>query len=106
MAEENENESGGGESLVSTLTSKELLIPAAVIAVGAVAVAKGPDLLRQLTGATQQKGEDEAERLGEKAAEGAKSGLGGGGMLGKVASKALPGGGGGKKTRRLPIQRW
>jgi uncharacterized membrane protein len=29
-------------------------------------------------------------------------------MLGKVASKALPGGGGGgqKKTRRLPIQRW
>src|SRR5262249_700671 len=39
------------------------------------------------------------------------SGLGeGGGGLGKVASKLLPGAGGGggsgKKTRRLPIQRW
>jgi uncharacterized membrane protein len=44
--------------------------------------------------------------------EGAKSGLGGGGGFGGIAGKALSkavGGGsgsGGKKTRRLPIQRW
>jgi uncharacterized membrane protein len=121
MAEDTENGAdgaggnggGSGETIVNALKSKELLIPAALSAVGAVAATKGPDLLRQLTSSTQQKGDEEAERLGEKAVEGAKSGLGGGGggMLGKVASKALPGvggggGGGGKKTRRLPIQRW
>src|SRR3954452_20332309 len=117
MAEqENENEngeqngSGTGDSVLSALKSKELLIPAALSAVGAVAASKGPDLVRKLTSSTEQKGQEEAERLGKSAAEGAKSGLGGGGVLGKVASKALPGGGGGggggKKTRRLPIQRW
>jgi hypothetical protein len=121
MAEENENAqqngNGSGSSILETLKSKELILPAALSAVGAVAVAKGPDLLRHLGNATEEKGEEQAERMGEKAAEGAKSGLtGGGGMLGKVASKALPGGGGGggdggggggqKKTRRLPIQRW
>jgi len=117
MAEqENENEngeqngSGPGDSVLSALKSKELLIPAALSAVGAVAASKGPDLVRKLTSSTEQKGQEEAERLGKSAAEGAKSGLAGGGVLGKVASKALPGGGGGggggKKTRRLPIQRW
>jgi len=113
MAEENESEqngTGSSDSILDALKSKELIIPAALSAVGAVAASKGPDLLRRLTNATEEKGEDEAERLGEKAAEGAKSGLTGGGMLGKVAGKALPGGGGGggsaKKTRRLPIQRW
>ncbi|HEY6962018.1 MAG TPA: SRPBCC family protein [Gaiellaceae bacterium] len=118
MAEENENENaeqnGGGsaDTVKSALKSKELLLPAALSALGAVAVSKGPDLFRQLTSSTQEKGDEEAERLGEKAAQGAKSGLtgGGGGMLGKVAGKMLPGGGGGggggKKTRRLPIQRW
>jgi uncharacterized membrane protein len=116
MAEENGNEnaeqngSGSSSSILDTLMSKELIIPAALSAVGAVAAAKGPDLLRHLGNATEEKGEEQAERMGEKAADGAKSSLtGGGGMLGKVASKALPGGGGGggqKKTRRLPIQRW
>src|SRR3954454_11049111 len=118
MAEEEdsaaENESGngnGGGSMVDALKKKELLLPAALSVVGAVAAAKGPELLRRLTDATEQKGDERAERLGEKAAEGAKSQIAGkGGMLGKVASKALPGGGGGgsgqKKTRRLPIQRW
>src|SRR4051812_31625695 len=116
MAEENGNEnaeqngSGSSSSILDTLMSKELIIPAALSAVGAVAAAKGPDLLRHLGNATEEKGGEQAERMGEKAAEGAKSSLtGGGGMLGKVASKALPGGGGGggqKKTRRLPIQRW
>ena len=56
----------------------------------------------------EDKGADEAEKIGAKAAEGMKSE---GGVMGKVAGKAaekLTGGGGGKgkKTRRLPIQRW
>jgi uncharacterized membrane protein len=118
MAEDENNSDGAGEngggnggSILDALKMKELLLPAALSAVGAVAAAKGPDLVRRLTDATEQKGEDSAERLGEKAAEGAKSQIAGKGMLGKVASKALPGGGGGggggqKKTRRLPIQRW
>ena len=112
--DENNNEangSGNGKSVLDALKTKELLIPAALSAVGAVAAAKGPDLLRRLTETTEQKGEEGAERLGKKAVEGAKSGLQDGkglGAIGKVASKALPGGGGGggKKTRRLPIQRW
>jgi uncharacterized membrane protein len=111
------NGSGNGRSVLDALKTKELLLPAALSAVGAVAAAKGPDIVRRLTEATEHKGEESAERLGRKAVEGAKSGLkdgGGGGMggvIGKVASKAIPGvggggGGGGKKTRRLPIQRW
>jgi uncharacterized membrane protein len=122
MAEENEggdgpdleslNGGGGGGALLSSLkNNKELLLPAALSAAGAVAVAKGPDLVRRLTSSTQQKGEEEAQRLGEKGAEGAKQALTKGGGLGGVAGKAaskLFGGGGGskKKTRRLPIQRW
>jgi hypothetical protein len=106
------NGGGNGGSVLDALKSKELLIPAALSAVGAVAAAKGPDLVRRLTETTEQKGEEGAERLGKKAVEGAKSGLQDNGKrlgaIGKVASKALPGGGGGggKKTRRLPIQRW
>jgi uncharacterized membrane protein len=110
------NGTGNGGSVLDALKTKELLIPAALSAVGAVAAAKGPDLMRRLTETTEQKGEESAERLGRKAVEGATSGLkeGGGGLgaVGKVAAKAIPGvgggggGGGGKKTRRLPIQRW
>src|SRR4051812_46580564 len=109
-----ENGSGNGRSMFDALKTKELLLPAALSAVGAVAAAKGPDLVRRLTDATEEKGEDTAQRLGKKAAEGAASDLKdkakGMGVVGKVASKVLPGGGGGggggKKTRRLPIQRW
>jgi uncharacterized membrane protein len=87
--------------------TKEVLASAAVSAVGAIAAAKGPDLVRRVVGATEEKGENEAKALGEKAVEGAKKGLGGAGSAGKVASKLMGGGsGGGKKTRRLPIQRW
>jgi uncharacterized membrane protein len=89
--------------------TKEALTAAAVSAVGALAAAKGPDLVRKVVGATEEKGEDQAENLGEKAAEGAKKSLGeAGGVAGKAASKLMGGGGGGggKKTRRLPIQRW
>lgn len=115
-ADERTNGSNGNAGgVLSALKSKEILIPAAISAVGAVAASSGPDLLRRLTQSTEQKGEEEAERLGKKAVEGAKSGLGGGGggvggIAGKALSKAIGGGGsggsGGKKTRRLPIQRW
>ncbi|HET8528547.1 MAG TPA: SRPBCC family protein [Gaiellaceae bacterium] len=98
---------GGGEAkLFSALKSKELLIPAALSAASALAASKGPDLLKKLSG----EGEEQAERLGRKAAEGAKESVGGGGgVAGKVLKKAMGGGGGGgggKKTRRLPIERW
>lgn len=93
--------------------TKEVLASAAVSAVGALAAAKGPDLVRRAIGATEEKGEDEAEQMGKKAVEGAKERLSGAGPVGKLASKLIGGGGdegggdgGGKKTRRLPIQRW
>ena len=113
MPEEVNSQNGSGtvDGLKSALTSKELLIPAALSAAGAVVAAKGPDLIHRLSDSAEEKTEDAAEGLGQKAADGAKRSLtGGGGML----SKMLPGGGGsgsgsgsgGKKTRRLPIQRW
>jgi len=93
--------------------NKELLASAALSAAGAVAAAKGPGLVRRLTQATEERGEEEAEKLGEKAAEGAKEKVGngvGGKLLGKMMGGSSGGGGsggsGGKKTRRLPIQRW
>jgi uncharacterized membrane protein len=111
MAEENGQSGGTGEALVSALKSKEVLVPAALSAAGAIAAAKGPDIVHKLTEAGERKSEEEAESLGAKAAEGAKNRLSGGkGLAGKALSKAMPGGGGGggggKKTRRLPIQRW
>jgi uncharacterized membrane protein len=91
---------------------KRLLIPAAA-GVGTLAVtyaaSKAPDLVREhLLPKVEQKGADEATKVGQQAAEGLKSG---GGVMGKVAGKAaekLSGGGSGSsgKTRRLPIQRW
>jgi uncharacterized membrane protein len=108
QAEQNGQSGGTGEALVSALKSKEVLVPAALSAAGAIAAAKGPELVHKLTDAGQRKGEEEAESLGARAAEGAKKSMTGGkGLAGKALSKALPGGGsGGKKTRRLPIQRW
>jgi uncharacterized membrane protein len=111
---EGEGGSGAAGSLLSSLKSKEILVPAAISAVGALAASAGPGVLRKLTQSTENKGEEEASRLGRSAVEGAKSSLGSGGGLGglagKAVSKALGGGGGngggGKKTRRLPIQRW
>jgi hypothetical protein len=91
--------------------SKEALTSVAVSAIGALAASKGPDLYRKVVGATQDKGEEEASNLGGKAmgkaVDGAKDKLADAGPAGKIASKLLGGGGsGGKKTRRLPIQRW
>jgi len=118
MAEAEQAESNGGgsggatQTMISALKSKELLLPAAISAAGAIVAAKGPDLIHRLTETAEEKSEDQAQQLGQKAAEGAKEGLTGGkaGAVGKAVSKVLPGGGsggsGGKKTRRLPIQRW
>jgi uncharacterized membrane protein len=96
---------GGG--VLSSLLSKEVMIPALVTAggVAAYAAAKGAS-------SAKEKAEDEAENMGNRAVQGAKKGLGGG--IAGMASKAIPGVGGGggggggkaKKTRRLPIQRW
>jgi Polyketide cyclase / dehydrase and lipid transport len=106
---------GSNNALLSALKSKEVLIPAAISAAGAVAATAGPGLLRRAKESTEQKGEEEAENLGRRALDGARSGMqskgGLGGMAGKALSKATGGGGGGgegggKKTRRLPIQRW
>lgn len=95
---------GSGETkLVSALKSKELLIPAALSAASALAASKGPDLIKKLSG----EGQDEAGKLGARAAQGAKESLtNGGGAAGTMLKKAMGGGGGRKKTRRLPIQRW
>jgi uncharacterized membrane protein len=98
-----------GSKVVSALKSKELLIPAALSAATALAASKGPGIVKKLSGESQE----EAEKLGQRAAEGAKQSIAngaGGGIAGKALKKALGGGGGGggggKKTRRLPIQRW
>src|SRR5690242_4484413 len=94
---------GGG--VMSSLLSKEVLIPALVTAGGVAAYAA----TKGVSGA-KEKAEDEAENMGNRAVRGAKKGLGGG--IAGMASKAIPGVGGGsgggkaKKTRRLPIQRW
>ena len=118
--DEEQSQNGNGhasEAIVSALKdNKELLASAALSAAGAFAASKGPDLVRRLTQATEERGEDEAEKMGSKAVEGAKERLSGaGGLPGKALSKMLPGSGGGedgddgggeKKTRRLPIQRW
>jgi uncharacterized membrane protein len=99
---------GAGRNVISALKSKEMLIPAAVSAASALAASKGPALVRKLSG----EGEQEAEQLGKRAGEGAKqslAGAAGNGLAGRALSKAIGkagGGGGTKKTRRLPIQRW
>jgi hypothetical protein len=91
--------------------ARKLLVPAAAgvgTLAATVAARKGPDLLKdKLMPMLENKGSDEAAKVGKQAA----SKMGGGGVLGSMASKALGGGGGGggggrEKTRRLPIQRW
>ena len=98
---------GGGDSL-----AKKLLIPAAA-GVGTIAAGyaakKAPDLFRdQVMPKVEDRGSDEAAKMGKQAVEKMKdqSGLAGK-VAGTVAGK-MGGGddGGGKKTRRLPIQRY
>src|SRR2546423_2183725 len=101
---------GGGRSRLASLTSKEVLLPAAATAAAAAAAGlaakKGPDLMKMLGG----EADDEAEKLGRKGVQGAKSQLAsGGGIAGKAASKLLGGGGGGGqsggKKPRFPVPR-
>jgi uncharacterized membrane protein len=102
---------GSGSSGLSRLFSKDVLVPAAATAVTATAAGlaakKGPDLKNKLMGEAREG----AQGLGREGVKGAKEAItgGGGGPLGAIAggaSKLLPGKGGHKKTRRLPIQRW
>jgi uncharacterized membrane protein len=94
------NIAGGETNVISALKSKEFLIPAGLSAAAAIAASKAPELMKKLSGES----EEEAEKLGARAAEGAKQSVGGvGGALKKAVGKS---GGGTKKTRRLPIQRW
>ena len=101
-AESAENGNGG--------LGRKLLLPAAAgvgTLAATVAARKAPDLFRErIMPMLENKGSDEAAKIGQDAAQ--KIG-GKGGVLGAVAGKALGGGGGGggrEKTRRLPIQRW
>ena len=92
--------SGNGNGL-----AKKLIVPAAAgagtLAAG-YAAKKAPDLWRgQVLPRLEDKGSDEAASIGKQAAEKLKGQ--GSGLAGKLASTV---GGGSKKTRRLPIQRW
>src|SRR5436305_4041041 len=91
---------------------KKLLVPAAArlgTLAATYAARKAPELLRDhLKPRLEDKGAEEAASVGKRAAEQLKDS---GGPMGKLAGMALGklGGGGssgGKKTRRLPIQRW
>src|SRR5687768_725014 len=106
---------GAGQSALSRLLSKDVLIPlaatAATAAAAGFAAKKAPDVKNKIAGEAKEG----AQELGKKGAEGAKESImgGGGGSLGALASgasKLIPGmgkgGGKNKKTRRLPIQRW
>ncbi len=111
VAEEGkEKVSGNGHSGLA----KKLLIPAAG-AVGTAAVGyaakKVPDLFQdKVMPKLEDRGSDEAAKVGKQAM--GKMTEGSSGVVGKVAGsvvgKVTGGGGGGKgkKTRRLPIQRW
>jgi len=111
--DEGAEQNGSSNPLLSALKSKEVLIPAAISAAGAVAATAGPGLLRKAKESTESFGEEGAEKLGRRALEGARESMqskkGFAGIAGKALSRASGGGSGsdgGKKTRRLPIQRW
>ena len=80
MAKDNQNGEGaaGAKSLLSSLTTKEVVIPAAATAAAALAYGA-----RQGASEAKEAVEHEAESVGRHGAEGSP-----------------------KKTRRLPIQRW
>jgi len=92
--------------------AKRLIVPAAA-GLGSLAatyaVRKGPELLKdRVKPKLEEKGSDEAVKVGKKAAQKLQRE---GGPIAKVAGKAAEklGGGGGDskgKTRRLPVQRW
>jgi ribosome-associated toxin RatA of RatAB toxin-antitoxin module len=92
---------------------KEVIVPVALGAAGALASGKGPDLVRGLVDSLDGTRQEAEAKLGEKVLETAKDRLQSeGGLVGKMLAKKLDKGGGsgsggsGGKTRRLPIQRW
>src|SRR3954469_7328453 len=89
---------------------KKLLVPAAAglgTLAATYAARKAPELFRdRLQPKLEGKGSEELASVGKKAAKQLQDR---GGVMGKLAGIASGGGGsnsGGKKTRRLPIQRW
>src|SRR4051794_16538132 len=102
-----------GQSKLSGLANKGILIPVAAAAASAAAAGlaakKAPDLMNKVKGEAGEEGEE----IGKKGMQGVKKGLQSSGPAGKIASKLMGGGGSGGgggqkggKTRRLPIQRW
>jgi len=105
VAEEGKEKLSGNDDGLA----KKILLPAAA-GVGTIAASyaakKAPDFLReQVLPKLEDRGSDEAAKVGKQAVEKVK---GQSGVAGKVAGAVgkVGGGGGGKKTRRLPIQRW
>jgi len=105
-----EKVSGNGDGNLA----KKFLLPAAA-GVGAIAAGyaakKAPDLFsEQVMPKLEDRGSDEAAKMGKQAMGKMTDGSSGvmrkvaGGAVGKVTGGG--GGGKGKKTRRLPIQRW
>lgn len=88
---------------------KQVIVPVALGAAGALASGKGPDLVRGLVDSLDGTRQQEEAKVGEKVLDTAKERLESeGGLVGKMLAKKLDkaGGGSGGKTRRLPIQRW
>jgi uncharacterized membrane protein len=90
---------------------KQVIVPMALGAAGALASGKGPDLVRNLAGTLDGTRRQAEAKAGEKVLDTAKERLGkDGGLAGKMLAKKLDnagdGGGSSGKTRRLPIQRW
>jgi uncharacterized membrane protein len=90
---------------------KQVIVPVALGAAGALASGKGPELVRGLVDTLDGTRQQAEAKVGEKVLDTAKDRLEtDGGLVGKILAKKLDkasgDGGSGGKTRRLPIQRW
>jgi uncharacterized membrane protein len=91
---------------------KQVIVPVALGAAGALASGKGPDLVRNLADTLDGTRQQAEAKVGERVLDTAKERLElEGGLVGRMLAKKLDnagagGGGSGGKTRRLPIQRW
>jgi uncharacterized membrane protein len=91
---------------------KQVIVPVALGAAGALASGKGPELVRNLAETLDGTRQQAEAKVGEKVLDTAKDRLQmEGGLVGKMLAKKLDKGGGSDeggsgKTRRLPIQRW
>ena len=88
---------------------KQVIVPVALGAAGALASGKGPDLVRGLVDSLDGTRQQAEAKVGEKVLDTAKERLEPeGGLVGRMLAQKLDkaGGGSGGKTRRLPIQRW